>query len=144
EIGFAFNANNANVPADHQPTFGQDWEETFRARRIQQFFDTIDKHSLGTSAAMQADILSLAAKALQPFIATIAPSDERERQAQTMLAGWNAVMDKDRAEPLIFTAFMRSLHKILLEDKTGLTMDAKGPYAVTTLISLIARPSGLV
>ena len=137
EIGFAFNANNANVPDDHQPTFGQDWEETFRARRIQQFFDTIDKHSLETSAAMQADQLSLAAKALQPFIATIAPSDERARQAQTMLAGWNAVMDKNRAEPLIFTAFLRSLHKILLEDKTGLTMEAKGPYAATTLISLM-------
>ncbi len=137
EIGFAFNANNANVPDDHQPTFGQDWEETFRARRIQQFFDTIDKHSLETSAAMQADQLSLAAKALQPFIATIAPSDERARQAQTMLAGWNAVMDKDRAEPLIFTAFLKSLHKILLEDKTGLTMEAQGPYAATTLISLM-------
>ena len=137
EIGFAFNANNANVPDDHQPTFGQDWGETFRARRIQQFFDTIDKHSLETSAAMQADQLSLAAKAQQPFIATIAPSDERARQAQTMLAGWNAVMDKDRPEPLIFTAFLRSLHKILLVDKTGLTMDAEGPYAATTLISLM-------
>ena len=64
EIGFAFNANNANVPNNHQPTFGQDWEEDFRARRIQQFMDTIDKHSLDTSAAMQADHLSLAAKAL--------------------------------------------------------------------------------
>ncbi len=31
--GFAFNANNANVADDHQPTFGQDWEEPFRARR---------------------------------------------------------------------------------------------------------------
>jgi penicillin G amidase len=84
EIGFAFNANNANVPDDHQPTFGQD--ENFRARRIQQFFDMLDKHSLATSAAMQADHLSLAAKELQPFIATIAPTDERARQAQAMLA----------------------------------------------------------
>ena len=106
DAGFAFNANNANVADDHQPTFGQDWEEAFRARRIQQFFDTIDKHSLETSAAMQGDILSLAAKALQPFIARIAPSDERARQAQAMLMNWNATMDKDRPEPLIFTAFM--------------------------------------
>ena len=106
DAGFAFNANNANVADDHQPTFGQDWEEPFRARRIQEFFDTIDKHSLETSAAMQGDILSLAAKALQPFIARIAPSDERARQAQAMLMNWNATMDKDRPEPLIFTAFM--------------------------------------
>ncbi len=135
--GFAFNANNANVPDDHQPNFGRDWEENFRARRIQQFFDTIDKHSLDTSAEMQADILSLAAKALQPFIATIAPSDERARQAQAMLTSWNGAMDKNRVEPLIFTAFLRALHANLLQEKTGVDMEALGPFAATTLISLM-------
>jgi penicillin G amidase len=137
EIGFAFNANNANVPSNHQPTFGQDWEEDFRARRIQQFMDTVDKHSLDTSAAMQADTLSLAAKALQPFIATIAPSDERARQAQALLASWDGAMDKDRVEPLIFTALLASLHRILLEEKTGLKMEALGPFAAATLMSLM-------
>jgi penicillin amidase len=136
-VGFAFNANNANFPNDHEPSFGQDWEENFRARRIQQFFDTIQKHSLDTSAAMQADHLSLDVKELQPFIAMIAPSDELARKAQAMLLAWNAVMDKDRAEPLIYTAFLRSLHKILIEDKTGLAMSEKGPFAATTLISLM-------
>jgi penicillin G amidase len=137
EIGFAFNANNADFPNDHEPSFGQDWEENFRARRIQQFFDTVDKHSLETSAAMQADHLSLDVKALQPFIAMIAPSDERAQKAQAMLLSWNAVMDEDRAEPLIYTAFLKSLHQILIEDKTGLPMREKGPFAVTTLISLM-------
>ena len=137
EIGFAFNANNANFPDNHEPHFGQDWEETFRARRIQQFFDAIDKHSLDTSAAMQADHLSLDVTDLRPFIATIAPSDERARKAQAMLLSWNAVMDKDRAEPLIYTAFLRSLHKILIEDKAGLPMKEKGPFAATTLVSLM-------
>ncbi|HEY5205559.1 MAG TPA: penicillin acylase family protein, partial [Roseiarcus sp.] len=137
EAGFAFNANNANFSDDHKPSFGQDWEENFRARRIQQFFDTIDKHSLETSATMQADHLSLDVRDLQPFIATIAPSDERARKAQAMLLSWNAVMDKDRAEPLIYTAFLRSLHKILIDDKTGLPMGEKGPFAVTTLVSLM-------
>jgi penicillin G amidase len=137
EIGFAFNANNANFPENHEPSFGQDWEESFRARRIQQFFDAIDKHSLETSAAMQADHLSLDVKELQPFIAMIAPSDERARKAQAMLLSWNGVMDKDRAEPLIYTAFLRSLHKILIEDKTGLPMKERGPFAATTLVSLM-------
>jgi penicillin amidase len=135
--GFAFNANNANVPDDHQPTFGRDWEEAFRARRIQQFFDTIDKHSLETSAAMQADHLSLAAKDLVPFIATIVPSDERARQAQALLAHWGGVMDKDRVEPLIFAAFLKSLHRILIDEKSGMTMEELGPFAVSTLISLM-------
>jgi penicillin amidase len=96
-----------------------------------------EKHSLDTSAAMQGDHLSLDVKALQPFIAMIAPSDERARTARAMLLGWDAVMDKDRAEPLIYTAFLRSLHKILLDDKTGFPMGEKGPFAATTLVSLM-------
>jgi penicillin G amidase len=136
-IGFAFNANNADVPDDHQPSLGPDWEENFRARRIQQFFDSIDKHSLETSAAMQADHLSLDVKELQPFIATIAPSNDYARRAQAMLLKWDGVMTKDRAEPLIYTAFLGALHKILLEDKTGLPMNEKGPFAATTLIFLL-------
>ena len=135
--GFAFNANNADFPSDHEPRFGEDWEETFRARRIQQFFDSIDRHSLDTSAEMQADHLSLDVKELQPFIATIAPSSELARKAQALLLAWNAVMDKDRAEPLIYTAFLSSLHKILIEDKTGSPMKQQGPFAATTLVSLM-------
>ena len=137
DAGFVFNANNALVADDHQPTLGQDWEEAFRARRIQQFFDTIDKHSLDTSAAMQADHLSLAAKELLPFLKRVTPSDERARQALALLAGWNGVMDKDRPEPLIFTAFLDALHRIMLVEKVGLSMSEKGPFAATTLISLL-------
>jgi penicillin amidase len=136
-IGFAFNANNADVSDDHQPSFGFDYEENFRARRIQQFFDTISKHSLETSAAMQADHLSLDVKELQPLIAMIAPSNDWARQAQAMLLKWDGVMAKDRAEPLIYTAFLGALHKVLLEDKTGLPMNEKGPFSATTLLSLI-------
>jgi len=135
--GFAFNANNADFPRDHQPSFGFDYEETFRARRIQQFFDTIEKHNLETSAAMQADHLSLDVKELKPFIAIIAPADDRAREAKAMLLGWDGVMEKDRVEPLIYTAFLSALHKMLLGDKTGLDMTEKGPFAATTLVSLM-------
>ncbi len=137
QAGFAFNANNAIVADDYQPPLGRDWEEAFRARRIQQFFDAIDKHSLETSAAMQADHVSLAAKELLPFLLRVTPSDERARQALALLAAWDDVMDKDRPEPLIYTAFMYALHRIMLIEKTGLSMSEKGPFAVTTLISLM-------
>ena len=140
-IGFAFNANNADVPPDHQPSLGFDYEENFRARRIQQFFDTIGKHSLETSATMQADHLSLEVKELQPFIATIAPANDWARQAQAMLMKWDGVMTKDRAEPLIYTAFLSALHKILIEDKTGSPMNERGRFAATTLISLLREHS---
>jgi penicillin amidase len=137
EAGFVFNANNALVAADRQPPLGHNWEEAFRARRIQQFFDTTDKHSLDTSAAMQFDHVSLAARELLPFLKNVTPSDERARQALTLLSGWDGMMDKDRAEPLIFEAFMGALHRIMLVEKTGLTMSERGPFAATTLVSLM-------
>jgi len=139
DVGFLFNANNASVPKDKEAIFGQDWEETFRARRIQQFMDTIDKHSLDTSAAMQIDKISLAALAFKPLMATIAPSNERERQALALIASWNGAADKDRPEPLIFNAFLGALHKIMLIDKLGVNMDDAGPFDATTLLSLVTE-----
>ena len=139
QAGFVFNANNAIVADDGPSAFGQDWEEPFRARRIQQFFDTIDKHSLDSSAAMQGDHVSLAAKDMLPLLERVTPSDERARQALALLAGWNGVMDKDRPEPLIFDSFLLALHRIMLVDRLGLAMDQKGPFDATTLISLLSE-----
>ena len=129
--GFVFNANNAIVGRRHSRPLGRDWEESFRARRIQQFFDADPKHSLDLSAAMQADHLSLAARDLLPFLKGVTPSDERARQALALLAAWDGVMDKDRPEPLIYTAFLNALHRIMLVEKTGLSMSEKGPFAAT-------------
>ena len=135
--GFIFNANNAIVPPDNDPYLGQDWEEPYRARRIQQYFDTTDKHSLDTSAEMQADIVSLAAKDLLPVVALAAPANERAKQALALLAKWDGAMDKDRPEPLIFDAWLREMRLILLNDKTGLALSAKGPYAASALTSIV-------
>ena len=135
--GFLFNANNANVPDDNVPTFGRDWEEPYRARRIQQYFDTIDKHSLETSATMQADLLSLAATDFLPLLKRIEPANDREKQALALLADWDGRMDKDLPEPLIFEAWLGALRRIMIDEKTGLHLTEKGPYAAATLFSLL-------
>jgi penicillin amidase len=135
--GFLFNANNANVADDHVPTFGRDWEENYRARRIQQFMDSIDKHSLDTSGAMQPDILSLAATDFLPLLKRIAPASDHAKQALDLLARWNGAMDKDKAEPLIFEAWLSAMRRIMIDEKTGLRLGEKGPYAAMTLYSLL-------
>jgi penicillin G amidase len=135
--GFIFNANNAIVPPDNDPYLGQDWEEPYRARRMQEFFDTIDKHSLDTSAAMQADLVSLAAKDLLPIVGLATPSSARAKQALDMLAKWDGAADKARPEPLIFDAWMREMRLILINEKTGLPLKEKGPYAASALTSLV-------
>lgn len=139
EAGFLFNANNAMIGKDQQAIFGRDFEETWRARRIQQFMDRIDKHSLDTSAQMQADKVSLAALAMKPILATIAPTDERARQALQLLGGWNGEADASRPEPLIFNAFLLKLREAMLTDRYHVDMSDTGPFDATTLISLIVN-----
>ena len=48
-------------------------------------------------------------------------------------------MDKDRPEPLIFEAWLSALRRIMINEKTGLPLTKKGPYAATTLFSLITE-----
>ena len=120
--------------------FGHDFEEAWRARRIQQFFDTIDKHSSRPPPRCR-PTGPRSRRGVLPSLKTIKPSDERARQALQLLSGWNGVMDKERPEPLIFTAFLSALHRILLIDRIGVNLDEKGPFAATTLISLVTRPS---
>ena len=93
---------------------------------------------------MQADHLSLDVKEMQPFIATIAPATDWARQAQAMLMKWDGVMAKDRPEPLIYTAFLSALHKILLEDKTGVADGGERPVRRDHPHFPDARPSLVV
>ncbi|MDE2030550.1 MAG: penicillin acylase family protein, partial [Alphaproteobacteria bacterium] len=44
--GYIFNANNAVVSPDSHVYLGQEWEEDYRARRLQQFFDQPGKFTL--------------------------------------------------------------------------------------------------
>ena len=145
QIGFAFNANNAIVRgrsrADVRPGLGGGLPRAPHPAILRHDRQAQPGHLRRDAGRPRC---RWRRRPLQPLIATIAPSDERARQALAMLAGWNAVMDKDRAEPLIFTAFLSSLHRILLSEKTGLKIDAKGPFAATTLIFADARPSVMV
>jgi len=135
--GYVFNANNAVVGADSADYFGQDWEEPYRARRLQQLIDSMEKFTVEKSAKMQADHLSLVAKDFLPLLLEITPQNDREKDALQRLRTWDGVMDKDRAEPAIFEAWLYEFHHHMLSQKLGLDMQEKGPFAAMTLAELI-------
>jgi penicillin G amidase len=139
--GYAFNANNAIVPADSTDYYGVDWEEPFRAERLQELFDATPKHSLDTSAKMQADITSVAAKQLLPYLLREKFYSVRETQAQDLLSKWDFTMDKDRVEPLIFEAWLYEMHKLMFTDKVGDNLKAIGPYDAQAILTILADPA---
>ena len=139
EAGFILNANSAVVPRRFSPTLGSDWGEPFRARRIQEFMNDDGAHTLDTSARMQSDHLSLAAKDLLPALLTIKPEAPQAKEALALLQNWDGVMDKDRPEPLIFEAWLHEMHRLLLTAKTGDPLGEKGPFAAASIEFILAN-----
>lgn len=136
--GYIFNANNAVVGDDFKYFLGKDWEEPYRARRLQELFDQTSSYDLDTSAAMQADHISLAARQLLPFILRQQPKDKRLTDAITMLRGWDGMMDQSRPEPLVFEAWLFEMHKWLAA-KTGDAMEEEGPFDAMALAEILSH-----
>ena len=99
-------------------------------------------HTLDISARMQADHLSLAAKDLLPALLAVTPATPQAKEALTLLQNWDGVMDKDRAEPLIFEAWLSEMHRLLLAAKTGDPLGEKGPFAAAAMEFILANRAG--
>jgi penicillin amidase len=112
-------ANNKIVPDDYRYFLGRDWDLPSRAARIDALLDATPRQSPDSSAAIQADTLSLGAQELLPLMTAIAPENERETAALAMLKGWDGRMDADQVAPLIFTAWLRDLNRILFAERLG-------------------------
>jgi penicillin amidase len=96
-------------------------------------------HTLDVSARMQADHLSLAAKDLLPALLAVRPATPQAKEALALLQNWDGVMDKDRAEPLIFEAWLSEMHRLLLAAKTGDQLGEKGPFAAASIEFILAN-----
>ncbi|OWW21374.1 penicillin acylase family protein [Noviherbaspirillum denitrificans] len=112
-------ANHKIVDADYPHFLTSEWTLPYRARRIDALLDAKERHSLDSFAAIQKDHVSLAAQEILPVLRTTVPRSERAKAALQSLAGWNGEMDANRAEPLIFTAWMRMASKQIFLDELG-------------------------
>lgn len=111
ESGLIATANTKIVGPDFPVHLTFDWEEAYRQQRIEELFDKADMpHTPDASRQMQADIFSPAVADLAPLMlaaldtSALSPADQA---LAAQLADWDHVMARDRAEPLIFMAWMR-------------------------------------
>ena len=113
-------ANNRMVPHDYPHYLTDDWTAPYRARRIGALLDARPEHDVASFTAIQQDLVSLAAARLTPVLLGLAePSNGTVREALAMLGGWDHGMQRDRAEPLIYTAWLRELMRVLFADELG-------------------------
>jgi penicillin amidase len=68
---------------------------------------------------MQNDIIDPYAIELKRRLFAAGPFPEADAQASKLIAGWNAAMEADRPEPLIFAAWARALARRIYGDELG-------------------------
>jgi penicillin amidase len=114
ELPKSFNAADAVVAANHKITprnyphhITSEWQAPYRARRIVELLSSQDKHDSSSFARMQRDAVSLAARDLMKFF----PGKE--------LSSWDGSMSVERAEPLLFNAWLRELTRAMYADELG-------------------------
>jgi penicillin amidase len=117
---FIVTANHRPAPADYPYNLGLEWTEPYRAQRITDLLDGRSKLTPADFAAIQADTLSLHAKALRPLLLQHAhPSDDADRRAMQLVADWNLSASGDQVAPSIFSAWFYALTPAMTVDELG-------------------------
>jgi penicillin amidase len=117
--GHFVSANNKIVPDTYPYFIGRDWDLPNRAERITELLAATPRQSPETSAAIQADTLSIMARRLVPLMTKIVPSNDMAREAVERLQQWDFRMDADKVEPLVFTAWLRAFAHLVLFARLG-------------------------
>lgn len=112
-------ANNKIVPDTFPYLITRDWELPYRAERIGELLDATPTQSLDTAAAMQRDTVSIIARRLLPRMLQAKPNSPGAVDATKRLSVWNERMERNRIEPLLFTAWLREFNRQILADKLG-------------------------
>jgi penicillin amidase len=135
--GGAIGTANARIPGyPRHLTF--DWEADFRQRRVDELIAGRPRHDVASMRAAQADVLSPAAVRLRPLmVAAARAGGGADELALIQLARWDATMRADRAEPLIFTAWVREAMKAVYGDDLGAAFGRYFDMRATALIRLL-------
>jgi penicillin amidase len=120
--GWIATANQRVHDAAYPHFITSDWSLPYRQQRIEQLLQAKLRHSIEDLARMQADVKSLAAPRLMPWLMRAASSSSPHPLAAAAgqaLEGFDGTMAHDRAAPLIFWAWQRALARALLADEAG-------------------------
>ena len=128
-------ANHRPAPPAYPYLLGFEWYEPYRAQRIVELLQKKSKFGPDDFASIQADTLSLHAKALLPVLLSHArPSEDLDRRAVDIVRNWNFDATADSAATAIFQAWFLQLAPTLVADDLGplLTENYQGRFSFVT------------
>ncbi|MEO1194324.1 MAG: penicillin acylase family protein [Pseudomonadota bacterium] len=118
ESGVLITANNKLVGDDYPYLIAADWSYPDRAVRIAEVLETKDLWSAEDFRLLQLDDLSVGARRLMGRLLQAELPSEASAAVQR-LSAWDFRMDRDSAEPLIYSTWLRALEQLLMRDELG-------------------------
>lgn len=137
ERGYIVTANN-KVVADSYPYFlSNEWSAPYRAQRIEQRLTAKDKLSPDDFQGIQADVYSLPAERLVPYLLQVSPAGDVQAQAMQALQEWDMRENADSRGAAVFEAWFR--HAILntFSDELGSRMEDYGRFGTEALLQMV-------
>ena len=123
----------------------RDWDLPNRAERIEALLAATPMQTPASSAAIQADTLSLMAQRLVPLMTRI---DRRGRDVDArrsiVCARWDFHMDRDKVEPLLFTAWLREFSRAILFGRLGDAAPGYWDLKPQVMEAVLTEHAGLV
>jgi penicillin amidase len=113
-------ANHRPAPASYRYNLGLEWTEPYRAERIVDRLRETSKFTADDFARIQADTLSLHAKALLPVLLShVRAAEARDQPALDRLRQWNFDATGESAAAALFQAWFLHLTPVLVADDLG-------------------------
>ncbi len=140
--GAVITANHKIVPADYPYYLTSEWVPPYRADRIAELLAATTKHDVANFARIQGDTLSLQERELLPYLLKAKVEDADGREVLAQLAKWNGDMRTDAAEPLIVSAWLRELTRLVYADELGDLFQGEWEHRAVFIHNVLADKSG--
>ncbi|MEG0149455.1 MAG: penicillin acylase family protein [Comamonas sp.] len=117
--GYVATANQRVTAEGYAHFLTQDWSLPYRYQRIAQLIEATPKHTADSMAAIQNDVLSPATVKLLPVLRAAPSAHPLAARVQQMLRDFDGRMDRDSAEPLIFSLWSDELVRGMVMPRIG-------------------------
>ncbi len=110
--GYIVTANNKVVPKDYPYLLEVDWNQPFRAMRIEELIRSKPRLGLDDLRAIQLDQVSLLFRLFRPVLEKLKPKSERARAWQKRLLAWDGNETAKSEEATVFEAWYTELTRL--------------------------------
>jgi penicillin amidase len=144
--GFIVTANNKVVADSYPHLIGHDYSDPYRPRRITDVLQASSKVTLEDMRRLQADVYSLPAAALRPYLlAAVQPADDVERRALDLVRSWDLRFTPESAAATIYFAWHTKLIPDIVGDELGDDLAAayrgSGYYETPMYLEMMKNPA---